>query len=315
MPKRLIAALLAGLCFALTTHADPSSELETLDDMDSPPVGYCDHPLLVSDLIKDIGHGFELEAIALTQATLSVQEEIALGAMMNDSIRFAVGDGYFDSKPELVDYLNQLLADVLPFTTRSDLAWQVHLIDDPTPNAFAAPGGYIYVMTGLLDIIDNEAQLMGVLAHEVGHEELRHAVAPVQYLILLGLWDPDSPRLAGELLPLLKLPFSSRLEQAADAFGVKVLFELGYSPHQFSLLYQKMEELFVTPFPEDIEGSFANVLLQESVNLIEGHPRPKLRACSIESALARLRHAQDETAFYIGEANYRNLTPLSAERF
>jgi len=59
---------------------------------------------------------------------------------------------------------------------KDDFAWQVKIIDDPeTLNAFATPGGYIYVYTGLIKFLDTEDQLAGVMGHEIAHADLRHS--------------------------------------------------------------------------------------------------------------------------------------------
>ena len=85
-----------------------------------------------------------------------------------------------------VNTIGQKLASV---SHRPDLAWQFHVIDDASVNAFAAPGGYIFITRGILAHMNNEAQLAGVLGHEIGHVTARHyaSAASQQTLANLGL--------------------------------------------------------------------------------------------------------------------------------
>src|SRR6185436_17462358 len=68
-----------------------------------------------------------------------------------------------------------------------DLEWQFHVIDDASVNAFAAPGGYIYITRGILADLNSEAQLAGVLGHEVGHVTARHYASQASNQTLAGL--------------------------------------------------------------------------------------------------------------------------------
>ncbi len=79
-------------------------------------------------------------------------------------------------KRELNRYLNLVGKNLAAYSTRPGLAWTFAVLDDPSANAFSAPGGYVFVTRGLLAKLDNEAQLAAVLAHEVGHVTEKHAL-------------------------------------------------------------------------------------------------------------------------------------------
>jgi predicted Zn-dependent protease len=118
-----------------------------------------------------------------------------------------------------------------------DWDWQFSVIDDPTPNAFALPGGYVGVHTGLSQVVQNEDQLAAVIAHEIGHVAARHHAERVSREALVqtgvstvaggtGLADLLS---AGATLGLI-LPFSREQESEADAIGLRYMAEAGYDP-------------------------------------------------------------------------------------
>jgi Zn-dependent protease with chaperone function len=77
-------------------------------------------------------------------------------------------------KTELNRYVNLLGKSLAAYSARPDIEWTFAVLESPTPNAFAAPGGYVFFTTGMLKLVDNEAQLAGVLAHEIGHVAGRH---------------------------------------------------------------------------------------------------------------------------------------------
>ena len=80
------------------------------------------------------------------------------------------------AKNDLNAYVSIVGRNLAAFSPRPEIVWTFGVIDSPTVNAFSAPGGYVYVTTGLLKLVENEAQLAGILAHEIGHVSGRHAL-------------------------------------------------------------------------------------------------------------------------------------------
>jgi hypothetical protein len=80
------------------------------------------------------------------------------------------------ARNDLNAYLSVVGRNLTSFSPRPEIVWTFGVLDSPTVNAFSAPGGYVYVTTGLLKLVDNEAQLAGVLGHEIGHISGRHAM-------------------------------------------------------------------------------------------------------------------------------------------
>src|SRR5919199_5023918 len=78
------------------------------------------------------------------------------------------------SDQELQDYVQQVGARLAAGSERAQLPWTFRVLDDPMPNAFALPGGYVFVTRGILCVINSEAELAGVLAHEIAHVNARH---------------------------------------------------------------------------------------------------------------------------------------------
>ncbi len=123
---------------------------------------------------------------------------------------------------------------------RPELPWEFHVVDSPVVNAFAIPGGYIYLTRGILAHMNSEAEMVGVMGHEIGHVTARHSAQQISRSQLAGLglglsmvFIPEV-RPFGDLLQgslgLLFLKFGRDDETEADRLGVRYAVDLGYDP-------------------------------------------------------------------------------------
>src|SRR5690606_29392753 len=166
---------------------------------------------------------------------ISEQQEIAMGAEAAGQVAQQIGLVEDGALQQYVAAAGQRLAAV---SERPDLPWQFGVVDDPTPNAFALPGGYIFVTRGLMGLLTSEAQLAAVLGHEIGHVTARHYVAQMSRAQLaqlgLGLGMILSPEVAqlGDLLgsgvQLLFLKYGRDVERQSDELGFRYMLDVGY---------------------------------------------------------------------------------------
>lgn len=152
-------------------------------------------------------------------------------------------------------------------THKNDFAWRLRIIkDDSTLNAFCTPGGYIYVYTGLIKYLDSEEQLAGVLAHEIGHADLRHSTSQMTKLygvdVLLNLVAGDYEMIKNITESIIGLKFSRSNESDADEASVIYLCPTEYSAAAGAKFFEKM----------DAAGSGSSVPVWLST-----HPAPKDR--------------------------------------
>ena len=103
---------------------------------------------------------------------LSEAEELAIGQQQDLEIRREMG--VYDD-PKLQAYVTEIGQELARVSHRPNLPWTFTIVDNPAINAFALPGGYIYVTRGILAYLDDESELAGVLGHEIGHVTARHA--------------------------------------------------------------------------------------------------------------------------------------------
>ena len=104
---------------------------------------------------------------------VSQDQEIQMGQQGAQQVAQEIG---LINDQALQQYVQQVGAGIAAKSERPNLPWTFRVVDDPTPNAFALPGGFIFVTRGLLDLMGNEAELASVLGHEIGHVTARHSV-------------------------------------------------------------------------------------------------------------------------------------------
>lgn len=181
---------------------------------------------------------------------VSESQEIALGNQSAEAARATIGI-YPDSG--LQRYLHGLGARLAAVTERASLPWNFEVVDDPEVNAFAAPGGKIFVTRGILSFIGSEAELVGVLGHEAGHVTARHTARQITRQQLFGIgviagsiFSSTVARNAGLIsqgLGVLFLSYSRGDESQADELGFRYLRRLNYDPREMAETFATLERV------------------------------------------------------------------------
>lgn len=181
---------------------------------------------------------------------VSADQELQIGKEGYAATLAEYGE-YDDAKLQAyVDSVGWKLARV---SELPDLAWHFTVLDDPVVNAFAMPGGYIYITRGILAHLNSEAQLAGVLGHEIGHVTARHSAKHItqQQLAGLGLglagaFSQTFARYSGaaeQALGLLMLKYGRDDESQSDALGIKYATAAGYDPREIPATYAMLKRI------------------------------------------------------------------------
>jgi len=160
--------------------------------------------------------------------------------------------GIYDD-PKIQAYVDSVGQKVARASHLPNLAWHFTVIDDPSVNAFAMPGGYIYVTRGILPYLNSEAQLAGVLGHECGHVTHRHTAEQITQQTLYGaglgvagMFSETVRRYSGlaqQGLQLLFLKYSRTDETEADELGIQYATAAGYDPRQIPATYAMLKRI------------------------------------------------------------------------
>src|SRR2546425_11472289 len=183
-----------------------------------------------------------------------------------------------------INTLGQQLASHAP--TNEKYPFQFKIVNDTAINAFALPGGFIYVNRGAIDAADNESQIAGVMAHEIGHVVLRHGthqisrayVAQAPLAILGGVLGTGSMgSILGQLgvgfgLNSLFLKYSRDAESQADLMGTQILHDSGYDPKAMVGFFEKLQA--------QSKG--------RAIQFFSDHPNPENRISNVQHEIERL---------------------------
>ncbi|MEX0899369.1 MAG: M48 family metalloprotease [Gammaproteobacteria bacterium] len=183
-------------------------------------------------------------------ALVSESQEIEIGRQTAAAAEAQMG---LVDDPALQEYVQRIGMVMARASERPELPWHFGVIDDPTPNAFAAPGGFIYVTRGMLSLMNNEAELATVIGHEIGHVTARHSVAMISRQQLaqigLGLGSVLSPEIAqlGELasagLSMLFMSYGRDAERQADDLGFGYALAQGYDVSQMTDVFASLQRI------------------------------------------------------------------------
>jgi predicted Zn-dependent protease len=178
----------------------------------------------------------------------SMEKEVALGRQLAAEID---REAKFIDDPVITEYVNRVGQNIV-LHSDARVPFTIKVIDSDEVNAFALPGGFFYVNKGLLLAADNEAELAGVMAHEIAHVAARHALENqakatlAEYGMLagsiflggvLGAVINNAAQF-GALLGFMK--FSRSAEEEADRLGIQYMYAAGYDPNAMSTMFEKL---------------------------------------------------------------------------
>ncbi|MCC6345070.1 MAG: M48 family metalloprotease [Bryobacterales bacterium] len=225
MCRKLHSILAIGLLVFWTTAAVAKDKKKDPDEIGS----------------RDVGKGLNL---------YSIEKEIALGkALAQDVERQAkiVDD------PVIAEYVNRVGQNLVR-NSDAKVPFTIKVVDSEEVNAFALPGGFFFVNSGLILRAESEAELAGVMAHEIAHVAARHGTRQASRgqfvnlatipLIFMGGWAGYGARQAASvLIPIGFLSFSRGFEEEADLLGLQYMYKTGYDPTAFVDFFEKLQSM------------------------------------------------------------------------
>ncbi len=217
-------------------------------------------------------------------AIVTERQEIEIGRTVSQEVMKEYSA--YDDKA-VNDYVNQVGQAVVRVSDRSNIAYRFTILDVPVVNAFAAPGGYVFVTRGLLSAVKNEAQLAAILGHEVAHVVERHAMkrlqaqtASVLAQIAGAVRGVGHIGAASDMASLIFLGYDREYEYHADALGIKYAYAAGYDPSQMLGFFETLTR----------EQESAGIGQPSSVQeLVWDHPPTAKRVENVRQAIENLK--------------------------
>ncbi|MCH9674733.1 MAG: M48 family metalloprotease [Gammaproteobacteria bacterium] len=228
--------------------------------------------------------------------TYSAQDDVALGRKEHPKLLQAFGGEYNNRR--LQSYVSQIGGRLSQHTEYKQFPYQFTLLNSPIVNAFALPGGFVYVSRGLLALGSNEAELAGVLAHELGHVNARHSaermsagqlaslgvMAGAIGASLLGLPAQSVAQLGQQVATMSIQSYSRKQEFEADTLGVRYMSRAGYDPEAMVTFLSTLRE------QSQVEAQSLGLKpgSVDQYNMMSTHPR------TIDRVRAATEHARVE---------------------
>jgi len=217
--------------------------------------------------------------------TITKEQEIALGLQSVPEMEAQFGGLDPDDRyQQVVQLIGEKLVSE-SFASQSEYPFEFHVLaDSQTVNAFALPGGPVYVTRAMIDSLATEGEIASVLAHEITHVIARHSAEQIaqQQLtqgltgaLVLGTYDPNNPsttttaQVALLIGQLVTMKFSREDENVADSMGVRIMSESGYDPRTMITVMKMLEQT---------SGG-------GTVEFFSTHPSPENRIAKIEQAI------------------------------
>lgn len=235
-------------------------------------------------------------AIFLTSCGISTQQEIQMGQEEAQQVNAQLP---IITDPELNRYINVLGDSIARLTSRGSLDWQFFIVDSKEVNAFALPGGFIYINRGLIERADQMDEVAGVLGHEIGHVVKRHTVKQMQQeqganigvtlaCILTSICNTGLGQTAINIGGgALFAKFSRTDEKQADDVGFDNVVRAGISPVGMVKMFQKLLDERTTN-PSGVDAWFATHPTEEDriadiQSKINGLPPDKLASLTTDT--------------------------------
>jgi predicted Zn-dependent protease len=246
---------------------------------------------------RDVGKGVNF---------YSIEKEIALGKQMATEVE---RNAKIINDPVIAEYVSRLGQNIVR-NSDAKVPFTIKVIDSQEVNAFALPGGFFFVNTGLIMKAETEAELAGVMAHEIAHVAARHGtkqatrgdianIATIPAAIFLGGWTGYAIRQgAGVAIPMAFLKFSRSMEEEADFLGLQYMYKAGYDPLAFVDFFERIQSM-----EKKKPGTFSKVF--------SSHP---LTASRVEKTQKNIQGLEPRPEYVVTTSEFNDVKELLARK-
>jgi|CXWL01.1.fsa_nt_gi predicted Zn-dependent protease len=257
------------------------------------------------DVLRDV------DALGTHMFRVSDADEMALGESL-------VGSAESTSDRTATAYVQAVLAPLAEHVRRSGISYSAHVVDLPFVNAWAMPGGHVYVTTEMLSFLHSEAELAAVIGHEIAHVDQRHCIDRYEYQLRLSRAGLEG---AGALVDTVRqmaaTGYSKYQEAEADVVGLGLMIDAGYDPQASVDAMRRLAALEgdegVARRAGGIAGETGRVTVEALATFLASHPEPSTRADRLAARMHAERRRIVGRPFYMGVDNLMRRVPRARE--
>ena len=289
----VLALLVGGAALATRGTIDRTVSLESLTE-------------LWSDTLRDT------DQLGMKVTRVSDADEMKIG------VELARGFSNAEDQAEAA-YVSAVGQTVAQHVHRTGIHYQFHVVNSSAINAFALPGGQIFVTSGMLNFVESEAELAAILGHEISHVDLRHCIERYQYeskLKKAGV--PEVGQIVELAHRLATFSFAGYQEADADAQGERLSIESGYdplaAPALFTRLKERMGEASRAPATTPT-GEVVQSVGEAAASFFRSHPPSEERARDLAAMVAKEQTALRGKSFYVGKQNLETRASRSVREY
>ncbi len=263
------------------------------------------------DSVSEIGEGFLSSVNKAGHIFVSTddQEEMEIGDQINTKI-LKTQPGNQTGNALLEKYVNDVGNRVVENVKRPGIKYKFHVVEGFYPTARSVAGGHVYVTTGLIKTLKSEAELAGVLAHEITHVDAKHCFNAIQFKVQNGKIEESGYGALAEIGydVFFKPGFSEAQEIEADAGGVYLAYRAGYHPMAIIYAFERINKDELSRSGQDnsatLVGDTMNAVGGLLVRYFSSHPPTEDRINMIKRYIADNKLMSSNQRFYIGQRNY-----------
>jgi predicted Zn-dependent protease len=196
----------------------------------------------------------EIPGLGIELPRLTDEEEVEIG---RESAAEFESQNPISSDPALANRVTRIGNSIVPYQPRTEIPYTFKVIDTSEINAFALPGGFIYISRGMLEFVESDDELAGVIGHEIAHVALRHSAQQIEAIVtgqmaleavlsgnseLESIYQDQSVQIATEMVGMIALRGWGRMNELdADEYGTVYMAHAGYDPQAVLALMQRFE--------------------------------------------------------------------------
>jgi predicted Zn-dependent protease len=266
-----------------------------------------------------------IDRVGLTLTRLSAAEEMELGRQIAEQVDRSfpgtvgseeVSKAELQRQSEYVDAVVRYLVE-RGGLRRPEIAYTARVVRSDIANAFALPGGYVYITSSLFDRLETEAELAAIMGHEVAHVDLKHCIERLQYeLVAREIGGAPLEAIVAIGAALWSLGYADEQEADADRQGTIYAERAGYHPEAAVLALSRLDDLQASrPRRDTIDREAAGMVEDAFADYFLTHPPLDERLVNIERTWREQHYDLAGEPYYLGRRNRKDLVPRSQKEF